>query len=424
MFHGREEPSHGSRLSSNRPIRYEEDDRVHHRHLRIIILLLLTMVRAASKYYDGPIRPYEFGFNIEGHQHRKESKDKNGIIMGEFGFITADNVYHVTVYATDEDGNFKIVSMKNYKLGPTTPPPPPPPPPTTTTPAPTTTSTTPQPFRIITTAKSIVPLTTPKPSNVVSCSGCKIPEPPTMPTTQPPLPETSTLYVPPFKIVNKNDLETVGGKTMTTSTTATSPTAMGGTEPPQNVPQKLVEKSTPDAQDRPKTGGGSNENATTNANASQDRQQPRKEGNKSNEQASAERKTPKEQNTPTYSRSEKPSKDDRTPSQKDKDDPMKLIEIHTANMIQHILNGLLYRFNYTAGYHGHHEQGDRQGNKEGGYYAIGRDGIRRGVSYKANEFGFQPHIKFEKVSPEETPREETEKQAGLKGFDFKWFYGS
>ncbi|XP_053665628.1 protein lethal(3)malignant blood neoplasm 1 [Anopheles marshallii] len=391
----------------------------------IIILLLLTMVRAASKYYDGPIRPYEFGFNIEGHQHRKESKDKNGIIMGEFGFITADNVYHVTVYATDEDGNFKIVSMKNYKLGPTTPPPAPPPLPattTTTTAAPTTASTTPQPFRIITTAKSIVPLTTPKPSNLAACSGCKIPEPP-MPSTQPPLPETSTLYVPPFKIVNKNDLEPVGGKTMPGSVTTTTLATVSGTETPQDVPQKLVAKSDKDAPGRPKTGGGSNGTATTNANAG-DRNQPTKAGIKSNEQASLERKTPKEPHTQTHSRSDRPDKDDRTTARNDKDDPMKLIEMHTANMIQHILNGLLYRFNYTAGYHGHHEQGDRQGNKEGGYYAIGRDGIRRGVSYKANEFGFQPHIKFEKVTPEETPREETEKQAGLKGFDFKWFYGS
>jgi hypothetical protein len=44
------------------------------------------------------------------------STDANGIIMGEFGFITADGVYHVTVYATDIDGNFKILSMKNIRL--------------------------------------------------------------------------------------------------------------------------------------------------------------------------------------------------------------------------------------------------------------------------------------------------------------------
>uniref|UniRef100_A0A182Q2B6 Uncharacterized protein n=1 Tax=Anopheles farauti TaxID=69004 RepID=A0A182Q2B6_9DIPT len=395
----------------------------------IIILLLLTMVRAASKYYDGPIRPYEFGFNIEGHQHRKESKDKNGIIMGEFGFITADNVYHVTVYATDADGNFKIVSMKNYKLGPSTPAPPPPPPPTprTTTPAPTTTtSTTPQPFRIITTAKAIVPLTTPKPSNGPACSGCKIPEPPT-PSTQPPPPETSTLYVPPFKIVNKNDLEPAGGGKSTAgpTTLTTVATVSGASEPsPQDVPQKLVEQSGNDAQERPTTsggGGGSNAKQPT----ATDRSQPKKDepSKSTKERSSAERKAPKDSSQP-QSRPNTPSKDGKSSAKSEQDDPMKLIEQHTANMIQHILNGLLYRFNYTAGYHGHHEQGDRQGNKEGGYYSIGRDGIRRGVTYKANEFGYQPHVKFEKVSPEETPREETEKQAGLKGFDFKWFYGS
>lgn len=38
--------------------------------------------------------------------------------MGEFGFITADGVYHVTVYATDENGNFKIISMKNIRVKP------------------------------------------------------------------------------------------------------------------------------------------------------------------------------------------------------------------------------------------------------------------------------------------------------------------
>lgn len=71
---------------------------------------------AASKYYDGENRPYEFGFKLEGNQHRHESKDANGIIMGEFGFLTADGVYHVTVYATDENGDYKVLSMKNIKL--------------------------------------------------------------------------------------------------------------------------------------------------------------------------------------------------------------------------------------------------------------------------------------------------------------------
>ena len=43
--------------------------------------------------------------------------DEKGIIMGEFGFITADGIYHITVYATDENGNFKILKMKNIKVG-------------------------------------------------------------------------------------------------------------------------------------------------------------------------------------------------------------------------------------------------------------------------------------------------------------------
>lgn len=37
--------------------------------------------------------------------------------MGEFGFVTGDGVYHVTVYATDENGDFKILSMKNFYIG-------------------------------------------------------------------------------------------------------------------------------------------------------------------------------------------------------------------------------------------------------------------------------------------------------------------
>uniref|UniRef100_A0A087ZHS9 Uncharacterized protein n=2 Tax=Anopheles darlingi TaxID=43151 RepID=A0A087ZHS9_ANODA len=383
----------------------------------LLTLLLLTMVRAASKYYDGPIRPYEFGFNIEGHQHRKESKDKNGIIMGEFGFITADNVYHVTVYATDEDGNFKIVSMKNYKLGPSTASPSVAPGPTRPTtkaapPSVPSTSTTPQPFRIITTVKTVEPLTTPKPSNVASCGGCKIPTPPRTTTTQAPLPETSTQYVPPFKIVNKNDLEADGKPTVTTTTTTMMPITTTTPQSPgssKEVPQKLIEKAPPTTtttakKERPSSGAMN----TTNKN--------------SNQTTNREKPVTNQQQPPSAERAETPKGMQRPAA--DGDPVMKLVEQHTANMIQHILNGLLYRFNYTAGYHGHHEQGDRQGNKEGGYFAVGRDGIRRGVSYKANEFGFQPHVKFEKVGPEETPREETEKQAGLKGFDFKWFYGS
>ncbi|XP_011291838.2 protein lethal(3)malignant blood neoplasm 1 isoform X1 [Musca domestica] len=60
------------------------------------------------------VRPYKFGFTIDEQQHRREQRDEKGIVMGEFGFITADGIYHVTVYATDEQGRFRILAMKNY----------------------------------------------------------------------------------------------------------------------------------------------------------------------------------------------------------------------------------------------------------------------------------------------------------------------
>ncbi|XP_012550748.2 protein lethal(3)malignant blood neoplasm 1 isoform X1 [Bombyx mori] len=88
------------------------------RKINIIVVIttcILLQAEGADKYTDEK-RPYEFGFTIDGQQHRHEKKDKNGIIMGEFGFITADDVYHVTVYATDENGRFKIISMKNIHL--------------------------------------------------------------------------------------------------------------------------------------------------------------------------------------------------------------------------------------------------------------------------------------------------------------------
>nr|KAF7416556.1 hypothetical protein H0235_011087 [Vespula pensylvanica] len=61
-------------------------------------------------------RPYEFSFNIVNFQHRYEKKDIDGIITGEYGFITADGVYHETGYATDKNGDFIITKMRNRKI--------------------------------------------------------------------------------------------------------------------------------------------------------------------------------------------------------------------------------------------------------------------------------------------------------------------
>ncbi|XP_017486132.1 PREDICTED: protein lethal(3)malignant blood neoplasm 1-like, partial [Rhagoletis zephyria] len=88
--------------------------------LRLMLALLfvacITVLSGYLPYSDAASteRPYQFGFTIDGQQHRQEKKDERGIVMGEFGFITADGIYHVTVYATDEEGKFRILAMRSY----------------------------------------------------------------------------------------------------------------------------------------------------------------------------------------------------------------------------------------------------------------------------------------------------------------------
>ncbi|EDW72919.2 uncharacterized protein Dwil_GK16925 [Drosophila willistoni] len=76
--------------------------------------VLLAIIVGEVQSAVTTVRPYKFGFTIDEQQHRAEKRDERGIVMGEFGFITADGIYHVTVYATDEDGKFRIISMKSY----------------------------------------------------------------------------------------------------------------------------------------------------------------------------------------------------------------------------------------------------------------------------------------------------------------------
>ncbi|XP_066596441.1 uncharacterized protein [Prorops nasuta] len=64
----------------------------------------------------GDNRPYEFSFNIADFQHRFEKKDVEGIITGEYGFITADGIYHETGYATSKEGDFIITKMRNRRI--------------------------------------------------------------------------------------------------------------------------------------------------------------------------------------------------------------------------------------------------------------------------------------------------------------------
>ncbi|KAL9902119.1 lethal (3) malignant blood neoplasm [Glossina fuscipes fuscipes] len=79
-----------------------------------IVFTVLSYTSEVVKAQSSTVRPYQFGFTIDQQQHRYEKRDERGIVMGEFGFITADGIYHVTVYATDEEGKFRILAMKSY----------------------------------------------------------------------------------------------------------------------------------------------------------------------------------------------------------------------------------------------------------------------------------------------------------------------
>ncbi|XP_067648595.1 protein lethal(3)malignant blood neoplasm 1 isoform X2 [Eurosta solidaginis] len=78
--------------------------------------------------------------------------------------------------------------------------------------------------------------------------------------------------------------------------------------------------------------------------------------------------------------------------------------------------GDLYSFKYILDYNGHRETGARSGNKEGNYYAIGDDNVERTIEYIANEFGYQPRVRFRKLDAPVQSKENT-----LKEYEFVWF---
>lgn len=314
--------------------------------------------------------------------------DANGLIMGEFGFITADDVYHVTVYATDENGNFKIISMKNIKLMKGLPP-------QALTPiatAPTQTSSTPKPF----TVKPIAANVPPQVSNEATCASCKLPPAAGVNTSKNlPVPEKSTVDTsiksgttkvpPPFKVVSKDAVTTI------------SPTVPQVTEV---LPQKLVQQ-----------------NLSSRIGSNEDLNNKQNQLNKNLQNKSSDNKllAPKSMQL-----------DSRIPNDNSLQTMPKFFNklngnADAYNKVEKLMNGLLYRFNYTTDFQGHNEEGDRSGNKDGEYYSIGRDNIKRIVSYKANEFGFMPFIRQEQVKPEEQQLLD-EQNNKLKGYKFEWFY--
>ncbi|KAI8428852.1 hypothetical protein MSG28_007498 [Choristoneura fumiferana] len=467
-----------------------------HQFRRFIVLVTIVTycleAQGADKYTDEN-RPYEFGFTIDGEQHRHEKKDENGLIMGEFGFITADGVYHVTVYATDENGNFKIISMKNIRVKPyptspqaaiparqgqSLPFPPSQQAPTVQGPS------SQQPTR---------PLSS-KPAEaapVKSCSSCSIPTTTTQapritdfanvardplpssvlgtnPASRPVYPQAADGY----QNFPQKQPAAQGG-----SGSPNYPQAAGGVPNyPQgqqntlqqgvNYPQQGQAAPQPgpnyqqQGQNFPQQGqnspqGGQNYPQPGQNFPQQGQNSP--QGGKKNPQQGQNYPQPG-QNSPAL----QPPHGDRNPKQIEPrfGEPgqqnnqvgpgpikpqlisaqMQIVDKNTdvnykaPGEKEGLPNGLtkddmmtlLYTFNYTVGFHGHHEEGYTNGAKKGYYYVTGRNGVRTRVDYVADENGFRPKITQEVLDllSEDVPKPETEKDEkyGLKGYEFKWLY--
>lgn len=370
--------------------------------------------------------------------------------MGEFGFLTADGVYHVTVYATDEDGNYRVLSMKNLRRmepqamkmllasireahqravvsQPNNP--------ITMQPlhvlAANNNPTTPPPFKVISTTESV----TLRPITVASCSNCRVLSK-VYPTGTSPVTQSAT---PSPDVINYDH-----------TAVTPDPVKLHATE---RIPTKAEVSLYKQTQEPLNKDNHSGQLPILNYNQSDnqsDREDPNYNGftftQAPNQLDDADRHSRKLigvngdgnrnqvlssppapfNNPPTLSGPLNNVLLNPGPAHEGRQPPPNLIHESRIGLAggseQFNEIGNLYKFNYTVGYHGHNEVGDASGRKEGGYHVIGRDGIRRTVSYTADENGFHPIIKYEAVSDVETPREETEKEAGLKGYEFKWFY--
>ncbi|XP_063220300.1 protein lethal(3)malignant blood neoplasm 1 [Bacillus rossius redtenbacheri] len=534
------------------------------RWLALLCLCLCPGPAARCAELTDENRPYEFGFTIQGQQHRHEMKDSEGIIKGEFGFITADGIYHVTVYATDKNGDFIILSMKNIRVSP-----------------PLDGSAPYSPSLQANTgsrqsAGSLAPTTsqpaTPAVKVFTGCSGCKVPvtlsprDPGNSPKVEPQIPpKQSNIYTPfppvfatnhfppsstqsnvpiantgvrdtamnvktPFSDINRDvpsiaqtEASPLPGRVnfqsidrFTTKptflppqsiskedprTSTTSPYAVGqyqtavpATFPSDNgqqpKPVPFFEQAFPAQGNKPIAGppfrgstpvsgpvsgeyvpssikGDTFNNELTNpsgdrinnafglTNPSGDRINnafglTNPPGDRINNfvgltNPSGDRinnafglsNPPGDQINNVFGLTN-PSGDrinnfDSSHEIQQKNSSFTNLDGSSfgvekdglpPGITEEDIMALLYKFNYTVGFHGHYESGYRNGNKLGGYFSNGRDGFGRNVQYVANEFGYQPNITLVNLGLEskDTPKEETEKQFGLKGYEFKWFF--
>ncbi|XP_053956801.1 protein lethal(3)malignant blood neoplasm 1 [Anastrepha ludens] len=389
----------------------------------VLALLFVACLTVLSGYLPcseaaSTERPYQFGFTIEKQQHRQEKKDERGIVMGEFGFITADGIYHVTVYATDEEGKFRILAMRSYPYEE----------------HPKTIDMIVRPKAKPTISKAIAPPTTttttteranPKPIekhnfSVQGCSGCFLKNNvPTTTTTSTQKPqdkkyEIRTLSRPlgPEKVPQIGSVPPSNTISSNTAKAATAGTFGGANS--QKGPGKTGTNALPKSPSAPSAGATGSANGFTT---------PKKQltapaisvgstggASRSNTNAGIGGGTP---SNGGLSGNAGISKSGGNGSKGGSSGGFASGSKGASAAGE---TGDLYRFKYNLDYNGHRETGAHNGNKEGSFYAIGDDNVERTIEYIANEFGYQPHVRFRKL---DAPVQAKENK--LKDYEFVWF---
>nr|NP_001303395.1 lethal (3) malignant blood neoplasm, isoform D [Drosophila melanogaster]ALI30459.1 lethal (3) malignant blood neoplasm, isoform D [Drosophila melanogaster] len=388
----------------------------------LLLLCTLTHVLSAAT----TVRPYKFGFTIDEQQHRAEKRDERGIIMGEFGFITADGIYHVTVYATDEEGKFRIISMKSYPYA-----------------GPVGSKSVP----VTTTPKVLLPaapVALPKYNfNSEACSGCFLKK-------SPPKTEIRTLSQP-LAPVQPGSATAPGISGVTANTpTGNVPSNGGGIaagKAPGN-PQAggsggIIGAGAPGGRKVSAGGigsgsaiggvsGGSKASGNGGAIGSGSAIGGGATGSKASGFGFGS-------NIGGGVSGSKPSGFGSESKIGGPDSGSKALGFGSGSKIGGGITGTkasgfggeigsgrgsassatgdLYKFKYILDYNGHEETGGRNGDKQGSYFAIGEDAVQRTIEYIANEFGFQPHVSWRKLDAKEALPEEN----SLKHYEFKWF---
>ncbi|XP_046809202.1 protein lethal(3)malignant blood neoplasm 1 isoform X3 [Lucilia cuprina] len=442
------------------------------KYLISLFMIVVCCLQQCCWAQSTTVRPYKFGFTIDEQQHRSESRDERGIVMGEFGFITADGIYHVTVYATDEQGRFRILAMRNYpyesppktvevmvqpKIAPTTT--------TTAKPLPkhnfnteacsgcflTNGNNKPKGLNGIeskTVKNDIRPL-----SKSLSTSGTNAAVNPKIPNKNVGAAQENTLT----KIPTKNSFEPQNTDTTAQENTLTQTplkNSVGDLDEAstqgKKTQLKLMLEQPSEADLFPQAAANP---ATLNKNSGKQPIQTTPNTNTLNKQYTTSPTVSKNTNQKTV----KPLSGSPDAAKTNTGNPPPIMDIIMQKVLPAIMgktpsatptqtttlnkpnvpsgkkpNGIsgssssspsangdgdLYRFKYILDYHGHTETGKRNGNKEGTYYAIGDDDVERTIEYVANENGYQPRIRWRKLDRNEIKSKENT----LKDYEFVWF---